>query len=145
MSIGWTDSLASGSSEIDTQHKELFTGVNSLLGAIEKGATGREEISRIVGFLTEYVVFHFGTEEKYMDKFCYSSAVQHKAQHQQFVKSFLNVMCNHRNVSLAFDGIETDKEVDPLRIFNSPTQFKQRPLGSLEKNGEIPLSHEKNR
>lgn len=91
MSLAWSESLASGSSEIDTQHKELFIRVNSLLGAFQQGSAAREEISRIVGFLTEYVVFHFGTEEKYMDRFGYSSTVQHKAQHQQFVKSFLKL------------------------------------------------------
>lgn len=91
MAIAWNDSLASGSSEIDGQHKELFTRVNNLLAAFEKGAAGREDISKIVQFLTDYVVFHFGTEEKHMDKFNYSSAAQHKAQHQQFVKTFLKL------------------------------------------------------
>ena len=91
MSLEWNENLASGSSEIDTQHKELFTRVNSLLQAFEKGSTAREDVSKIVQFLTEYVVFHFGTEEKHMDRFKYSSTAQHKAQHEQFVKSFLKL------------------------------------------------------
>ncbi|HUJ19022.1 MAG TPA: bacteriohemerythrin [Nitrospirota bacterium] len=91
MSLQWTNSLATGSAEIDGQHQELFTRVNSLLSAFEKGTVAREEVSRIVQFLTEYVVFHFGTEEKHMDKYGYSSATQHKAQHAQFVKSFLKL------------------------------------------------------
>ncbi len=91
MAIAWHDNLASGSPEIDGQHKELFTRVNALLAAFEKGTAGREEISKIVQYLTEYVVFHFGTEEKHMDTFKYSSSTQHKAQHEQFVKSFLKL------------------------------------------------------
>ena len=91
MALQWNENLASGSSDIDTQHKELFVRVNSLLGAIEKGTTAREEVSKIVHYLTEYVVFHFGNEEKYMAKYKYSSATAHKAQHEQFVKSFMKL------------------------------------------------------
>jgi hemerythrin len=91
MALAWSESLASGSSEIDTQHKELFIRVNSLLLAVDKGTTAREEIAKIVQYLTDYVVFHFGNEEKYMAKFNYSSATAHKAQHEQFVKTFLKL------------------------------------------------------
>lgn len=81
--IQWNDNLASGSPDIDTQHKELFQRINSLLDALAKNAdkntTDRQEVSKIIQFLTEYVVFHFGTEEKYMAKFNYSSTSAHKA------------------------------------------------------------------
>jgi len=91
MAIQWNDNLASGSNEIDTQHKELFNRVNSLLTAFEKGTVAREEVAKIVQYLTEYVVFHFGTEEKHMAYYKYSSTTAHKAQHEQFVKSFLKL------------------------------------------------------
>lgn len=88
MTLEWSDSLASGSSEIDTQHKELIGRVNSLLHAVDAGTTAREEVARTVQYLTEYVVLHFGNEEKYMAQYQYSSAAAHKAQHEQFVKIF---------------------------------------------------------
>lgn len=91
MSLEWNDNLASGSSAIDSQHKELFARVNSMLTALEKGNASREEVSRIVQYLTEYVVFHFGTEEQHMATYSYSSMTQHKAQHQQFVKTFMKL------------------------------------------------------
>jgi hemerythrin len=91
MSLQWSENLASGSSDIDTQHKELIVRVNSLLLAVEQGTTAREEVAKIVQYLTEYVVFHFGNEEKYMAQYNYSSATAHKAQHEQFVKSFLKL------------------------------------------------------
>ncbi len=37
MSLQWSENLASGSSDIDTQHKELFLRVNSLLLAVDRG------------------------------------------------------------------------------------------------------------
>jgi len=91
MAIQWSDSLVSGSTEIDTQHKELFQRINSLLEAQEKGGKSSDEVHMIVSYLTDYVVFHFGTEEKYMDQYQYSSASAHKAQHAQFVKVFLRL------------------------------------------------------
>ena len=90
-SIQWNDNLASGSTEIDTQHKELFQRINSLLSAFDKGNAAREEVAKIVQYLTDYVVFHFGNEEKYMAKYAYSSMSAHKAQHEQFVKNFLKL------------------------------------------------------
>lgn len=86
--ILWNDNLASGSSEIDSQHKELFERINKLLSTLARGALDRKEFSNIVQFLTDYVVFHFGNEEAYMAKYGYSSISQHKAQHEQFVKTF---------------------------------------------------------
>ncbi len=88
MPIQWNENLASGSSEIDTQHKELFSRINSLLASFDKNAVDRQELEKIIQYLTDYVVFHFGTEEKHMDRFKYSSTSQHKAQHEQFVKTF---------------------------------------------------------
>ncbi len=90
MPIVWNDNLASGSTEIDTQHKELFKRIDSLLTALEKGS-GREEMAKIIQYLSDYVVFHFGNEEGYMAKFSYSSASAHKAQHEQFVKNFMKL------------------------------------------------------
>jgi hemerythrin len=88
MSIAWSDALASGSEEIDTQHKELFERVNGLLDAQQTGNGDPAGVSRIIAYLAEYVVFHFGTEEKFMDQYRYTSASGHKAQHAQFIKVF---------------------------------------------------------
>ncbi len=90
MPIVWNDNLASGSTEIDTQHKELFTRIDSLLAAFEKGS-GKDEVAKVIQYLSDYVVFHFGNEEGYMAKFGYSSATAHKAQHEQFVKNFVKL------------------------------------------------------
>jgi hemerythrin-like metal-binding protein len=65
--------------------------VNSLLGAFDRGNVERGEVSRIVQYLTDYVVFHFGTEEKQMAKYSYSSMPAHEAQHDQFVKTLMKL------------------------------------------------------
>ncbi len=87
MSIEWTPDLATGVAEIDDQHKELFKRIDKLVEAWKTGLAV-EETDKVIKFLAEYVVFHFGNEERYMDKFGYSSTSAHKAQHAQFIKAF---------------------------------------------------------
>lgn len=89
--ILWNDNLSSGSPDIDSQHKELFERINKLLATFNGGTFNRQEFSGIIQFLTDYVVLHFGNEERYMAKYAYSSACQHKAQHEQFVKAFMKL------------------------------------------------------
>ncbi len=88
MQMEWSETLASGSPEIDIQHKELIQRINDLLAAMHKGGVGRDEVIKVVQYLSEYVVFHFGTEEQHMDHYKYSNTSAHKAQHAQFVKVF---------------------------------------------------------
>lgn len=87
MAIKWTDDLATGTLEIDDQHKELIFQINNLITALSDGRA-RHEVEKMIQFMNEYVSYHFGTEEKYMDKFGYPNTTAHKGQHEVFVKSF---------------------------------------------------------
>ncbi|MDH4161703.1 MAG: bacteriohemerythrin [Nitrospirota bacterium] len=87
MSVQWTPDLGTEVNEIDDQHKELFKRIDSLLEAWKQGKA-HAEVDKVINFLTEYVVFHFGNEEKYMVKYGYTNKVQHLAQHDLFVKTF---------------------------------------------------------
>ncbi len=87
MAIEWTEDLATGSSEIDRQHKELFNRVNALLEACRQGK-GKAEVSKVVQFLDDYVTTHFSEEEKYMRKYDYPTYATHKAQHLEFIENF---------------------------------------------------------
>jgi hemerythrin-like metal-binding protein len=84
MTIEWNDNLATGVSEIDAQHKELFKRINVLFEACSK-RKGRAEVGNLLKFLEEYVVVHFGTEEKYMTMFNYPEYSSHKEEHTNFV------------------------------------------------------------
>ncbi len=87
MALEWTQDLATGSNEIDTQHKELFKRINALLEACKKGK-GKSEVGKIVQFLDDYVMTHFAEEEKYMQKYDYPKYMAHKAQHLEFIENF---------------------------------------------------------
>lgn len=88
--IEWTNDLAVGFSEIDRQHQELFSKIDTLLNACNQGK-GRASVGEIIQFLTDYVVFHFGTEETLMKQYQYPDYSTHKAMHDQFVQKFLEV------------------------------------------------------
>ncbi len=87
MAIKWTDDLAVGITDIDTQHKELFAQINTLSTAMTQGK-GKEEIGKIIAFLGDYTVKHFGNEEKKMDAKAYPKSAAHKAMHAAFIATF---------------------------------------------------------
>jgi len=86
--IKWTEELATGSAEIDQQHQEIFRRISSLLEACQEGK-GREEVCRVLGFLDDYVVTHFGDEESYMLEHKYPGYAEHKAMHVEFTKNYI--------------------------------------------------------
>lgn len=87
MAVQWTTDLSTRVIEIDDQHKELFRQIDQLIHAWKQGA-GRAEAENIIRFLGDYVHYHFRAEEKYMDKFGYAGARNHKAQHAVFLNAF---------------------------------------------------------
>ena len=90
MAIQWNSSLATGVAEIDNQHQELIKRINNLLEAMREGK-GKETLEKIISFLDEYVIVHFGTEEEYMDQYNYPEYSTHKEEHQSFIVYFNNL------------------------------------------------------
>lgn len=88
MTLEWTPAIAVGVATIDTQHQELFTQVNALMAGLSAGK-GKEEVTKALAFLQDYVLNHFAMEEKYMTQFAYPGVEAHKTQHQKFVEDFL--------------------------------------------------------
>lgn len=87
MAINWTEDLRVGVDTIDNQHKELFNRINNLLDACTHGK-GSEEVKRTLNFLSDYVITHFGTEERLMARYNYPDYASHKEKHEKFNKEF---------------------------------------------------------
>lgn len=90
MHLQWTHDLSVGVEEIDCQHRELFNRINSLDAAIKKGKP-KEEIMKLVGFLDDYVIDHFGTEEAYMRDCSYPDYHLHRKKHKWFKEEFSTI------------------------------------------------------
>lgn len=72
--------IITGVELIDKHHLKYFSMVNYLLEHIED----KEKDERLFFELNAYVVYHFDTEEEFMDKFDYDKTLQHKEQHEFF-------------------------------------------------------------
>ena len=79
----WSESLAIGVETIDNQHRELFTRFERLLSACSSGQ-GREELIRLLDFLSEYVREHFAAEEEFMKSRGYVELEGHMQEHEVF-------------------------------------------------------------
>ena len=83
----WTEDLSTGNETIDEQHKELFGKINDLVLAINHSVC-KYKIADVIKFLEDYIVFHFGFEEKTMLTLSYPDYRAHKKQHEIFKKNF---------------------------------------------------------
>lgn len=90
MAIQWTENLTVGVDTIDSQHKGIFSRVNNLLSAMAQGK-GRDEVSKVIAFLADYVVKHFRSEEELMVKNNYTGYPLQLVEHAQFIKDFSGI------------------------------------------------------
>lgn len=86
LEIAWKDEYAVGVAEIDTQHRELLNRMGQLAEAIlgEDPASARQAL----GFLADYALSHFRTEEALMRQHHYPFAEEHVRQHRVFGEYF---------------------------------------------------------
>ncbi len=90
MAIEWSENLSTGIEWQDSQHRELFLRINSLLEAMEMGL-GKTEVVKLIEFLDEYVVVHFDAEEQAMHKYSYPDTLSHIEEHTHFVDEVANI------------------------------------------------------
>lgn len=108
--IEWNDGLSTGVALIDEQHKMLLGKLNDISSAIEK-QQGVEVITRTLDFMMDYTDFHFGTEEKHMEKTSYPRIAYHKKMHKEFVDNLKSMETEFRE-----DGA-TQRLAESVNIF----------------------------
>jgi len=89
--IKWTDDLSVGIELIDDQHKTWIDHYNNAAEAIQ----ARHEVAQItrtLGFLSDYTETHFSTEEKAMAESRYPELEEHRAKHNDLHKTVSNMI-----------------------------------------------------
>ena len=81
--IKWNKSFSVGIEKIDKQHKFFFKIVNKLYNIDD---TNIEELKKIIEELYDYTIYHFKSEEEYLQKVRYPHLKEHQNVHQNFVK-----------------------------------------------------------
>jgi hemerythrin len=109
----WDDSLAIGVDVIDIQHRELIDRIGDFRQAMSKGQT-RSEVGKMMAFLEQYVVDHFGTEEKLMKRRKYTDYVAHRQEHLNFtteltVKKTKYEALEQEGAILSFFAVELER------------------------------------
>jgi len=74
-----------GIEEIDKQHQELLDRMELLRDYMRRGQS-RDAVRDTLKFLEAYVVEHFATEVKYMQRYNYPGILLHKKEHEIFLK-----------------------------------------------------------
>lgn len=86
--IAWDDAMTTGIPKVDEQHKDLIRQLNVLIEAMSQGK-GRQQIEKLLDYLTDYALNHFGYEEKCMEEYRCPVAAKNKDAHAKFVERFL--------------------------------------------------------
>lgn len=86
MPVGWHRSLTTGNADIDAQHQEIFRRLADLVEALEQARDA--DIGKMFAFLGDYVVEHFGAEERAMERTRYPGKTVHVAAHARFVRQY---------------------------------------------------------
>jgi hemerythrin-like metal-binding protein len=104
MRVRWSDDLAVGNSDIDSQHKEFIDRTNAILSATLTGE-GKRETLRHMRFLRDYARRHFRTEEEIMRECGYPDFTAHKSEHSLFVSNLAGVNATIRERGLSSDSV----------------------------------------
>ena len=88
--IDWSDTLSVGVAQMDDQHKELFKRISALLEGM-LGGSGASDVPALLGFIAEYVEYHFADEEKLMKSRGYPKFEAHKQLHENFKAEFQSI------------------------------------------------------
>jgi hemerythrin len=85
----WSEELAIGIETVDAQHRALYGKVAELHEVMRSHQLDR--VLPILEFLEGHVLQHFETEERLMEERRYPGLAEHRAAHEDFVRSYLRV------------------------------------------------------
>jgi hemerythrin len=89
VALRWTSALSLGVPELDAAHQELFRRFDRLLDAMLQNERG--EALQLIAFLRDYVVNHFGAEERLMQELQYPEMQHHVEEHRAFAAALKEI------------------------------------------------------
>ena len=85
--VQWQNSYSVGIRLVDEQHMELIKLTNKLFNNCMEGQErSKSTFLEIIHEAVDYTGYHFGTEEKIMERVNYPDYVRHKCEHINFVR-----------------------------------------------------------
>ena len=103
--IQWKEEFCVGVTEVDHEHRELVTLINSLHDDMDKGAS-RKMIVDALGEIYAQISAHFALEEKFMRETRYMAYAEHKEDHEILLDDLRDIM----------DQVEDDGSYEEARL-----------------------------
>ncbi|MBF0503513.1 MAG: hemerythrin family protein [Candidatus Omnitrophica bacterium] len=100
--IIWKDDYSVGLVEIDDQHKKLISIINELISTVMDYGDERV-MGDVLKQLADYTVYHFDTEEKYMEMFNFPGYENHRRKHKDFKIKILGFVQKHNKGEAVMD------------------------------------------
>ena len=77
------ETLFTGNTTIDEQHKELIDRINKLMILCENEKPAKKEAIKMLEYLADYTEYHFAEEEKLQEEIEYPGRKEHKQKHDE--------------------------------------------------------------
>ena len=90
MECRFVPGLYTGNSDLDSQHKKIFSKANDLLKAI-KAELELDTLKKISDFFADYTIHHSSDEELYMYREGYPKLHEHKKSHEKLKEQVLAI------------------------------------------------------
>jgi len=108
----WTNTLSTGNTHLDDEHRMLVELVNTVLECIAQRADNRA-LSQALDKLGSFTREHFAQEETLMRKLGYGRAQEHGDQHHALLAQMDAVIAQLR----------ADQAIDQMALYNSLTRW----------------------
>jgi len=91
--INWKEEYRIGIKLIDEQHKKLFELANKAFDLLKDDfyIDKYDDIIMILKELKNYAIYHFKSEEDYMESIKYRKILSHKVEHDDFIQKIEEV------------------------------------------------------
>ena len=86
----WTEDFSVKIPSIDEQHKKFIGLLNNFYSGF-KEKSSKERLAELIRGLKDYAVYHFSTEEKYMEMYNFPGYKSHKSEHEIFIEKISGI------------------------------------------------------
>jgi hemerythrin-like metal-binding protein len=97
--LEWQNEYCLGHDVIDSEHKKLFEIANKIF-AINNPQTDSKIIEQLIHQLYDYMRYHFGHEEEYMDEVSFEKIEQHKKRHGEIIEEMNKILNESRDFNI---------------------------------------------
>ena len=81
----WHSSYSVENSTIDDEHMQILQVYKELINLVENNNNDRQVFASILSKLTDFSLYHFKNEEKYMLNMDYPKFKEHKELHREYI------------------------------------------------------------